>query len=104
MLRLMFRSAKARSARKSAPGVILLDLAMPEVDGFEVVALLQAEPAWRTIPVVVVTGKDLSAEERARLNGRVERMRAKGAAAREPLLDELRQLVAACLGRRRGRT
>jgi CheY-like chemotaxis protein len=87
--------------RESAPGVILLDLAMPEVDGFEVVAALQAEAAWRTIPVVVVTGKDLSAEERARLNGRVERILEKGASAREPLLHELRQLVALCLGRRR---
>ena len=53
------------------PSLVLLDLLMPGLDGFGFLAELQARPEWRSIPVVVVTAKDLSAEDRARLSGRV---------------------------------
>jgi CheY-like chemotaxis protein len=56
------------------PDVILLDLMMPEMDGFELVAALQANAAWRDIPVVVVTARDLTAEDHQRLNGGVEQI------------------------------
>ena len=56
------------------PGVVLLDLMMPEMDGFEVVAELRRHGAWRTIPIVVVTAKELTAEDRQWLNGYVERI------------------------------
>ena len=46
------------------PGVILLDLMMPEMDGFEFVDELRRHPEWKSIPVVVVTAKDLTAEDR----------------------------------------
>jgi CheY-like chemotaxis protein len=59
------------------PDVILLDLLMPEMDGFQMVAALQAEPAWRDIPVVVVTALDLTTEDRRRLNGGVEQILSK---------------------------
>ena len=49
--------------------MILLDLMMPEMDGFELVAALQASAAWGKIPVVVVTALDLTAEDRRRLGG-----------------------------------
>ncbi|MCX7361474.1 MAG: response regulator [Alphaproteobacteria bacterium] len=55
-----------------SPDIVLLDLMMPEMDGFEVVAALQENPAWRDIPVVVVSAQDLSAEDRQRLNRGVE--------------------------------
>ena len=61
------------------PDVILLDLMMPEMDGFELVAALQANTAWRAIPVVVVTALDLTAEDRRRLNGGVEQILSKHA-------------------------
>jgi len=61
------------------PDVILLDLMMPEMDGFELVAALQANVAWRTIPVVVVTALDLTDEDRRRLNGGVEQILSKHA-------------------------
>ena len=61
-----------------------------------------ARPAWHDIPVVVVTAKDLTPEERRRLNGQVERVLAKGALGPEALLAEVRELVAASLARRRG--
>jgi CheY-like chemotaxis protein len=54
------------------PDVILLDLMMPEMDGFAVVAALQKEPRWRDIPVVVVTARDLDAADRERLNSGVQ--------------------------------
>ena len=64
---------------KGVPDILLLDLMMPEMDGFEVVAALQANPAWRDIPVVVVTALDLTAEDRRRLNGGVEQILSKSA-------------------------
>jgi GAF domain-containing protein/DNA-binding response OmpR family regulator len=61
------------------PDLILLDLMMPETDGFELVAALQANAAWREIPVIVVTALDLTAEDRRRLNGGVEHILSKHA-------------------------
>ena len=54
------------------PDIILLDLMMPEMDGFQLVAALQERPAWRDIPVIVITSLDLTAADRARLNSGVE--------------------------------
>jgi CheY-like chemotaxis protein len=81
------------------PALILLDLMMPEMDGFEVLEALRARSETATIPVVVVTGKDLSSEDRTRLNGSVETVLHKAAYDREALLDEVRQLVGACAGK-----
>jgi CheY-like chemotaxis protein len=83
------------------PGVILLDLMMPELDGFGVVSALHARDAWRGIPVVIITALDLTAEQRERLNGAVVRILEKGATGREALLGEVRDLVAASIGGRR---
>jgi CheY-like chemotaxis protein len=81
----------------SPPDVILLDLMMPEIDGFGFVERLRAEPAWQSIPVLVITAKDLTPEERLRLNGWVERVLQKGAYSRDRLLGEVRSLVRATL-------
>jgi CheY-like chemotaxis protein len=77
------------------PGVVLLDLMMPEMDGFDFVAAVRDEPAWRSVPIVVITAKDLSAEDHERLNGYVARVLQKGALSRETLLGQVRDLVAA---------
>jgi CheY-like chemotaxis protein len=82
------------------PALILLDLMMPEMDGFQVVEALRAREAWRSIPIVVVTAKDLTVEDHLRLNGYVEKILQKGAYSREALLAEIRDLVTACLARR----
>jgi len=84
-----------RRVEAHPPALILLDLMMPEMDGFEFVAALRQHPGWRTIPVVVLTAKTLSPDDRARLNGYVERIIQKGAYSREVLLAEVRDLVAA---------
>jgi CheY-like chemotaxis protein len=95
------RDALARLPEIS-PGLILLDLMMPEMDGFEFVVELRRHEAWRAIPVIVITARDLSAEDRRRLNGYVEKVLQKGAYSRDALLAEVRELVAASIARRRG--
>jgi CheY-like chemotaxis protein len=79
------------------PELILLDLMMPEMDGFACLEALRQQAAWRSIPVVVVTAKDLTPDDRQRLNGYVERILQKGAYGREELLQEIQHLVAACV-------
>ena len=87
-------------ARTMAPGLVVLDLSMPEMDGFEFVAEFRKRDAWRAIPIIVVTGKEMSDDDRARLNGGVERILQKGTHTRESLLREVRDLVIACVAQR----
>jgi len=75
------------------PGLILLDLMMPEMDGFEFLAELRHHEKWQNIPVVVLTSKDLTYEERAILSGKVERILQKGNYTRANLLREVRKIV-----------
>jgi GAF domain-containing protein/DNA-binding response OmpR family regulator len=89
-------------ARERQPGLVLLDLIMPVMDGFDFLEAFRGEEAWRAVPVVVVTARDLTAEDRARLSGSVERVLHKGAQGGEPLLREIRDLVAASVRRRGG--
>ncbi|MDQ2945723.1 MAG: PAS domain S-box protein [Acidobacteriota bacterium] len=79
---------------RRAPNLILLDLMMPNMDGFEFALQVRKREHWRGIPIVVVTAKDITAEDRARLNGHVERIINKGALGREALLRELREFLA----------
>jgi PAS domain S-box-containing protein len=81
------------------PDAILLDLMMPEMDGFEFLAHLRKRQEWRHIPVVVVTAKELTAEDRAMLNGSVERILQKGAYSKEELCKLVHEVVAASLSR-----
>ena len=79
--------------RQQTPDVIMLDLMMPEMDGFQLVAALQDDPHWRHIPVVVVTALDLSAEDRARLNSGIETVLLKDSFNPADLVERLRRLV-----------
>jgi len=81
------------------PGVILLDLMMPEVDGFAFVDELRRHPEWKSIPVVVVTAKDLTAQDRERLSGRVGLILQKGSYSREELLRETSAAVKKAVSR-----
>jgi len=80
--------------RTRPPALILLDLMMPEMDGFQFVEELRMKPEWREIPVVVVTSKDLTPEERTWLNVHVEMVLQKGSYSSEELLRETGRLVA----------
>ena len=80
------------------PSLIVLDLRMPVMDGFEMIAELQKHEDWRKIPVVVVSAKDLTPEDRHRLEGHVEKILQKGDFAREDLLREVQNTVRLFLG------
>jgi CheY-like chemotaxis protein len=56
-------------ARQLKPDLILLDLMMPEVSGFDVVKALQGDSETASVPILVVTAKQITAEDRAALNG-----------------------------------
>ncbi|AFY93214.1 DAHL domain-containing protein [Chamaesiphon minutus] len=75
------------------PGVILLDLMMPEMDGFEFLRQLRQHPQWRSLPVIVLTAKDLTTEERQWLDSQTQRIYQKGAGNKQ-ILDEIRTLIA----------
>jgi adenylate cyclase len=75
------------------PDLILLDLMMPEMDGFQVVATLQKEPGWRNIPVVVITALDLDAKDRERLNSGVQSVLVKQTFRPADLVERIRRLA-----------
>ena len=79
--------------RANKPDVILLDLMMPEMDGFQIVAALQEEPLWRDVPVIVITARDLSAKDRERLNSGVHSVLLKNAFRPDELVERIRQLT-----------
>jgi signal transduction histidine kinase/DNA-binding response OmpR family regulator len=79
------------------PDVILLDLMMPVMDGFEFVRELRKRDAWRAIPVIIITAKDLSDDDRRQLNGHVEKILQKDAYRRDQLLAEVNELVNSCV-------
>jgi CheY-like chemotaxis protein len=79
--------------QEAKPDVILLDLMMPEMDGFAVVAALQKEAGWRDIPVIVITSLDLDAKDRERLNSGVQSVLVKEKFRPEDLVERIRRLV-----------
>ena len=78
------------------PRLILLDLMMPVMDGFDFLAAMRARPEWQHIPVIVITAKDLTGDDRDRLAGRVEEVLEKNAYTREQLLQRVSEAVTAC--------
>lgn len=76
------------------PDLILLDLFMPEMDGYEFVAQLRKQPDYASIPVVVLTTAELGKEERNYLQSNVKRIFQKGTYEQKTLLQELKRLLA----------
>ena len=79
------------------PDVIILDLMMPKMDGFEFLDKLRSRPDWQEIPVVIITAKDLTEKDRARLNGGVERIIKKS--DRNEMLRQLTREISKCVKR-----
>jgi signal transduction histidine kinase/CheY-like chemotaxis protein len=76
-----------------APGLILLDLMMPEMDGFSFMQELRKRPDCGQVPVIVITAKDLTDDDRRRLHGEVARILGKDSTSREQLVAEVRQFL-----------
>jgi CheY-like chemotaxis protein len=84
--------------RKLRPELILLDLMMPEMDGFQFLEEVKKQEAWKSIPVIVVTAKELTAADRQRLNGWVQKILQKGVYSREELLNQVHDWIAESVG------
>ena len=82
------------------PDAVLLDLMMPTMDGFEFLDEIRRHDGWRDIPIIVVTARDLTASDRARLEGRIESIIQK--TERDELLSQVRTALAQIVKRRRG--
>jgi CheY-like chemotaxis protein len=81
------------AVERSLPSLILLDLMMPEMDGFEFLEEMRRRGGGRRVPVIVVTAKTLDERDRQRLNGSVERVIQKGSHPIDELLAEIRSAV-----------
>jgi CheY-like chemotaxis protein len=75
------------------PSLIITDLMMPEMDGFELITQLRQHQQWRTIPVVIMTAKELTEAERQQLNGCVQQVFQKGCCDRQTLLSEIHNFL-----------
>ena len=82
-----------QQAREHLPHLIVLDLMMPGVNGFDVVATLRDDVRTRGIAIIVLTAKDLTPEDRAYLNGRVQGIQLKGATPARTLVEAVKRVL-----------
>jgi CheY-like chemotaxis protein len=80
-------------ARRELPVLIVLDLMMPDVNGFDVVEALRLRPDTARIPIMVVTAKQITAEDRAKLNGYVSTIMEKSGFDPDGFLAEVRRAM-----------
>ena len=92
--------AALRSIERERPTAMVLDLMMPRVDGFEVLQSVRKQSHLRDLPVVIVTAKELTEEDRQRLAQGAERVILKQALRLEDLREEVRTLLASYRQRR----
>jgi threonine synthase len=92
-------AAGLAEARQRRPDLIVLDLTMPQWDGFHVLSELKADRRTADIPVIVVSAKDVTAEERLRLAGRVEALYQKGSLPPRAFVDQVVQVLGDKLAR-----
>jgi len=78
---------------EARPNIIILDLMMPDLDGFSVLEFVKSNEVTRSIPVIVVTAKELTEEDRHRLNHRVETLVQKGVLKQEELLEDMAEAL-----------
>jgi threonine synthase len=78
---------------KEHPDLVILDLMMPEVDGFAVLDILRSNPETANIPVIVATAKELTVDEKSRLQGQIQSLMLKGDFLNDEFLEEVRSLI-----------
>jgi threonine synthase len=93
----LFEASNGREAvelaKREQPNLIILDLMMPEMDGFAVMDVLKADESTAGIPIVVVTAKELTADEKERLRGHIRSLMQKGDFLSDDLMDEVKALL-----------
>jgi CheY-like chemotaxis protein len=87
-------SEAIEALERAKPALVLLDLMMPGMDGFEVLERLHGDETWREVPVIIITSKDLTADDVDRLNGRVVKVLQKGAYQRRDLVRDIHGMIA----------
>ncbi len=80
-------------ARQKLPDLIITDLMMPGIDGFSLVEELRLDPRTRNIPIIVFSAKDISTEERKRLNGHIQAVYQKGSLPTRIFMDQVIQAI-----------
>ncbi len=78
---------------REKPDLVILDLMMPEMDGFAVLDVLRQNPDTAEIPVIVATAKELSNQEKQRLGGQIQALMQKGDFMSDELLAEVKSLI-----------
>jgi threonine synthase len=79
--------------QKELPDLVVLDLMMPEMDGFTVIESLRAKPETAVIPVIVATAKELTTDEKSRLGGQIQSLMQKGDFLNDEFLEEVKALL-----------
>ncbi|HET9587809.1 MAG TPA: pyridoxal-phosphate dependent enzyme [Anaerolineales bacterium] len=86
-------NAAIELVQQEHPDLVILDLMMPEVDGFAVLDILRSRPETANIPVIVATAKELTVNEKARLQGQIQSLMQKGDFLNDEFLEEVRSLI-----------
>jgi threonine synthase len=93
----IFEATNGREAleliTRELPDLVILDLMMPEVDGFAVLDSLRSKPETANIPVIVATAKELTVDEKSRLQGQIQSLMLKGDFLNDEFLEEVRSLI-----------
>jgi len=93
----IFEATSGREAieiiTREHPDLVILDLMMPEVDGFAVLDVLRSNPDTANIPVIVATAKELTVDEKSRLQGQIQSLMLKGDFLNDEFLEEVRALI-----------
>jgi CheY-like chemotaxis protein len=84
-----------RSVRRERPAIVVLDLLMPDVDGFAVVEQLRADPLVEDVPIVVLTSKEMTTADHERLAGQISHLARKGTVANAELVDLVARVAGA---------
>jgi threonine synthase len=79
--------------QRELPDLVVLDLMMPEMDGFTVIEALRAKQETATIPVIVATAKELTPDEKNRLSGQIQSLMQKGDFLNDEFLEEVKALI-----------